>query len=425
MSDNNNSLQPIHIDYDNNPQFTEPELIYSTSGANLYRARKTGKFFMLKTAKDDSSLHLELLKREYELSIGFSHPHIINVYTYEPQTVVGPAIVMEYVDGRNLNDFLAERPSLSARIRIFEQLLSAVSCLHKADIIHNDLKPQNILITRANDDVKLIDFGLADNSAHFLTKEMGGTPQYASPELLAQTGDVDARSDIYSIGRLMVTMFGKRRYHRICKKCLQDDRNLRYENIDALLQAWHGRKVPEQILMGLLFSAAIIIPSSLYVKEHQQYTLLEQAHEKELAHYDSLTTTLKDRVEVPLSQQAAQLSRKDSICHLYDQQLQKAYQLAMDSIRQIPYKEFSFSPITHFYKYSWQIGNAYTQQERNANVRSQLTSHFDALRNQLQQQLYDSINDKPLLDKNKMSEKEYLYYTDLISDGKPFKRYRP
>ena len=424
MSEYSESFRPIAVDYDDTQKYSQPELLFTTSGAKLYRARKAGKFFMLKTPAEERGMYIELLKREYELSIGFSHPHIIQVFTYEPRTEVGAAIVMEYIDGRNLADFLKEKPSLSSRIRVFEQILSAVACLHKADVIHNDLKPQNILITRANDDVKLIDFGLSDNSAHYLMKQLGCTPCYASPELLSRKESTDARSDIYSVGCLMHDLFGER-YQPIRKKCLQSFREDRYDNVEALQQAWKRRKLPQQILLGFLLAGAMVLPSVLYVSEHHNRSLLEQATERQVQQYDSITLSLRQQIKSTQDQIAQRKQTVDSINALYDNQLYTSYRKAQKELSNIPYKEFVFLPVTNFYRYSWELGTSYTQKIQDPSIHSQLTSHFDALRNQLQQQLYDLVNRKPMMNNKLMSKEEYQYYLNLLSDKKSFRKYQP
>ena len=108
-----------------------PEVFATTSLAVLYRVRKAGKYFIIKTPKEKTGHTLAMLRREYELSIGRQHPNVVNVFTFEESTVVGPGIVMEYVDGRTLTDFLAENPSQAMRRRVFEQLLQAVAYIHR------------------------------------------------------------------------------------------------------------------------------------------------------------------------------------------------------------------------------------------------------------------------------------------------------
>ena len=197
--------------------FHDFTLLRTTALSNLYRAYKAGKQFLVKTTKDGSERQLAMLQREYEISIACEQPHIVHVYTIEEQLPVGKGLIMEYVEGRTLGEFLAERPSTAERNRVFEELLRAVSYLHTRGIIHNDLKPENILITRANNTVKLIDFGLADSDSEFAFKQLGCTPRYAAPELVQHTGNSDARTDIYAIGMLMGDLFPKR-HKRIARR---------------------------------------------------------------------------------------------------------------------------------------------------------------------------------------------------------------
>ena len=117
------SFRPITASADYSGRYTDVELVRATSHAKLYRMRKAGRLFIAKTPQPPDARSIELLKREYELTLGLSHPNIIHVYTYEADTPVGPAIIMEYVDGCTLTEYLAEHPGRASRQRIFEQLL--------------------------------------------------------------------------------------------------------------------------------------------------------------------------------------------------------------------------------------------------------------------------------------------------------------
>lgn len=220
----------------------------------MYLAERAGKRFVLKTAAGAQGL--EMLKREYDLSLRLQHPFIASATAWEEDSPVGPAIAMEYIRGRSLSAFLQEKPSLQARRRVFGQLLEAVGAMHRQSIIHNDIKPDNILITEADNDVKLIDFGFADGDAHALEKGLGGTRQYASPELLAHR-ETDARSDIYSIGRLMRDIFPGR-YGRIARRCLRSNPVRRYPSVGALEKAWRRRTLLWKIAAVLLIGALIL-----------------------------------------------------------------------------------------------------------------------------------------------------------------------
>jgi serine/threonine protein kinase len=101
-------VEPVDVAVDYAAGYSMPELYLATSNAVLYRVRKAGKYFIIKTPKDNSGQGLAMLQREYELSLGKTHPNIVTVFTFEQNTIVGPGIVMEYVDGRTLTAFLAE-----------------------------------------------------------------------------------------------------------------------------------------------------------------------------------------------------------------------------------------------------------------------------------------------------------------------------
>ncbi|MCR4565097.1 MAG: serine/threonine protein kinase, partial [Bacteroidales bacterium] len=244
---------------------------------------------VLKTS-DGSAKGLDLLKREYELSIGLSHPGLAYVFTYEEFSPVGPCLVQEFVDGETLAQWLSHKPGTKERRRVFSELLSVVGYLHQKGIIHNDLKPDNILITRSSGTVKLIDLGFSDNDSH-TRKALGGTPGYASPELLAggardggadkagaagtacEVGaacTVDARSDIYSLGVILRDLF-PHRYGCIVRRCLNRNPARRYPSAEALGRALDAWKLPVRIALGLLFLALLAhLLTSAFMREREE-----------------------------------------------------------------------------------------------------------------------------------------------------------
>ena len=289
------SFRPISAELDYSGRYTDVELIATTSHARLYRMRRAGRLFMAKTTMNDDARSLELLQREYELTLRLSHPHIIHVYTYEASTPVGPAIIMEYVDGCTLTEYLAEHPNKAARQRVFEQLLSATAYLHKSGVLHNDLKPDNILITHTNHDVRLIDFGFADDDSHYQERMLGGTRGYASPELSTREG-VDARSDIYALGCIMQQLFPT--HHRcIAKHCLQPDPSKRYANVESLAKAWSHRHRPLRLFGAFVVAFTILLPTYLYINERGERMRYTQGIEREQQLLDSLYRVIDSSYE--------------------------------------------------------------------------------------------------------------------------------
>ena len=154
MNNNADSLQPVENNFGfNDHSYHDLVLLRETSNSRLYRIKKTGKQFIIKTPINNSTLSIEILKREYDIAINLSHPNIVNIFTYDSHSPVGPGIIMEYINGNNLSDFLSNNPSLASKKKIFSQLLDAISYIHQSSIIHNDLKPSNILITKADNDL--------------------------------------------------------------------------------------------------------------------------------------------------------------------------------------------------------------------------------------------------------------------------------
>lgn len=224
---------------------------------SCYRVEHDGKYFFFKTFTTDTPLARRLLRREYELSAACDTPFMVHTFLYGEILPGKEGILMEYVDGRTLGEFMAENPSGAARRKVFEQLLQAVAYLHGRGIIHNDLKPDNILISRNGDNLRLTDLGLSDNDAHFLIKTPGCSDAYAAPELRLSR-ESDARSDIYSIGKIMPVIFG-RRWRRISRKCTAEQSERRYGSVAALRRAWDRRNLPVKIAAAVAMVSALAV----------------------------------------------------------------------------------------------------------------------------------------------------------------------
>ena len=369
------------------PGYLMPEVYAVTSSAVLYRVRKAGKYFIIKTAKDKSAQLQALLQREYEHSIGLSHPNIATVFTYEQHTVVGAGIVMEYVDGRTLAEFIEENPSLEMRERVFEQLVSAVAYIHRSGLVHNDIKPGNILVTRADNDVRLIDFGLADSDAFYLARTLGCTPEYASPELLAQEKDVDARSDIYSLGVIMNEMFG-RRYSRISARCTRSLREERYANAEELLKAFKRRRSPLQILLAVVAVTLLLFPLSMYV-------VAELEERRNIAGRDAMIVEMECAVDA-------------------------CYRATADSISNAIYFEFATNHIVAFYENvaAYQKGNITPVAD--AELNSILSASYMNKLNGCQEKLWQQANTLPSLYKSGLPTEDILYYDSLLTRRLPY-----
>jgi serine/threonine protein kinase len=159
------------------------------------------------------------LRAEAVIARKLQHPNAVHVEDLDRTEDGRPFIVMEYVEGQNLRTVIRREgplPTLRA-LRIAAQVLSALAAAHKLGIIHRDIKPDNIHLIRlpdGSDFVKVLDFGIAkftqglSSSALTGSGLVVGTPQYVSPEqaMGKQAGDLDGRSDLYTLGIVLYEM---------------------------------------------------------------------------------------------------------------------------------------------------------------------------------------------------------------------------
>jgi len=149
----------------------------------------------------------ERFRRERQILATLNHPHIARLYDGGETENAEPYIVMEYVEGLPLEQWMEEQqPTLDRKLDLFGQICDAVQFAHQNLIIHRDLTPANVLV-KQNDETKLIDFGISrptDDTEELRTDGSGGsaTPGFAAPER-ARGSASNTLSDIYSLGRLL------------------------------------------------------------------------------------------------------------------------------------------------------------------------------------------------------------------------------
>ena len=218
--------------------FPDAELLQvGGTTCECYRVKLYGKLHFMKRLKPNlrtNPQYVAALQKEFEAGYNLDHPHIVKYLSRGDDF-----ILMEYVDGEQLSDFMSNHPDFFATKahvdRFLSQLLAAVDCLHQHGIVHLDLKPQNILITRVGHNVKLIDLGFSYTDAYPNTT--GRTERYAAPEQYDPHRLPDERTDIYAIGRIIELFPCAHLYNKVIIRCTQTQPKQRYQSIQELLSA--------------------------------------------------------------------------------------------------------------------------------------------------------------------------------------------
>lgn len=257
-------------------QFCDYSEIETAGYCQLHRAQRYGQWFVLKSLKPEFANDADyqaMLAKEFALMVQLSHPNIIKVNGWENDAHCGDSIVMEYVDGRTLKQFLEENPSDELKKKVVCQLLDAIGYFHGKQIVHQDLKPSNILVTRNGNNVRIIDFGLSDCDSFAVLKGPAYTKAYAAPEQLSG-GEIDNRTDLYAFGLILRQLFPKR-YVGITKECLQPQREKRYTSAEAIALAIRRsdreRKwIPIALCALLLLSTLAVFSFYFFNNQHNE-----------------------------------------------------------------------------------------------------------------------------------------------------------
>jgi serine/threonine-protein kinase len=203
------------------------ELIKRGGMGAVYRGKhvmmdKTVAIKVLRPGLAGDDVVVARFSREAKAASRISHPHAVSVTDFGESENGVVFLVMEYLDGRTLKEIIkSEGPMPLARVvEIVRQVSGALDAAHEQGVVHRDLKSENIMLSQTNggDWAKVLDFGIAkiqqpegarDNDITAANLVIG-TPQYMSPEQCSQSGPIDARSDVYSLGVILYEMLAGR-----------------------------------------------------------------------------------------------------------------------------------------------------------------------------------------------------------------------
>lgn len=229
----------------------------------------------LKPELAHNARYISLFTKEFMVGSRLNHPNIVR-YNEMETTDDGVMMMLDYVEGKTLSEILADTPGYFAEKKHLErfcfQLLAALDYMHSQQVLHLDLKPDNVMITRVDEDVKLLDLGFCRTDTY--TDSEGKTAGFDAPE--QKDGDntlrVDARTDIYGFGRLLeeinkalVKANNKAlptKYQSLMKQCLDENPEKRPQHASdctKLLRRGDSLKIGGASLLFLLITMSLLV----------------------------------------------------------------------------------------------------------------------------------------------------------------------
>lgn len=225
---------------------SQEQLYLNGSTCQTYIVRVYGKLHFKKQLKAEYKgmpQYVEAFRKEFEVGYRLNHP-ALPCYVALGDEDGCPYILEEYIDGDTLTDFLASNPSyFHSRLhadRLIDELLSVFSYLHHHQVLFLDLKPDNVMITSVDRQLRLIDLGGCHTDSFVGTEET--TKAFAPGRNDNDAAQFDGKLwepsfDIFLIGRLLQECRVPHIYNKVIAKCLKDDPRERYDSVDSMKKA--------------------------------------------------------------------------------------------------------------------------------------------------------------------------------------------
>ncbi|MBD5231194.1 MAG: protein kinase [Bacteroidales bacterium] len=197
---------------------------------NVFRqlTRHGRKFFLkgINSRFADVSMARSLLHKEYDLGMRMDHSGIVRFLSLEMVPGAGECILMEWIDGIKLSEWMRGEPTVKKRMKMAGEIIDIVSYMARKGVAHRDLKPDNIMVRSVDESPCLIDFGHGDSEDFITHKLAAGTATFGAPEQHEhrQSG---LAADVYALGRILEFLRLSRTYRPLIKSCLRDNPSLR------------------------------------------------------------------------------------------------------------------------------------------------------------------------------------------------------
>ena len=348
-----------------------------TQGAtcDTFRVKLYGKLHFLKRLKSEYAgdiRYQEALRKEFETGYRLEHPNLVRYISLD-----NDSILMEYVEGETLSQRLATNPDYFKNRRntdkFIRQLLDVIEYLHSHQVLHLDLKPDNILFTRINDDVKLIDLGCSYTDSYPDTT--GHTNAYAAPEQLSIIhSPLSIQTDIYAIGKILERLPDHSIYNKVIARCTAEDPADRYQSVEDILHDVSHRKRYWLVLVVLALIIVVLaigiamnhedrIPADAPTDSLSRDSDLQSNHGPAPVIHDTIQQISPESVNIP-TQQSSKKDERTQLNEELEQLMDRAYRSTIatfcDSIfpPPIPSVDNAWADVsTEFHNQTIQIGD--------------------------------------------------------------------
>lgn len=247
----------------------EWELPYAKGGTSkCFKCHRNGRLYFRKSLRGEllhDSRHRAAYHKEFCLGFAIDSPYIVK-YNKIVDTPEECSLYLDFIDGYNLVELLDADAhyfdSKSRLARFVAQILDAMRYMHHRQIIHMDINPSNVMISRKSGDVKVVDLGFCYSDSY---QDTAGTTQaYSASEVQNGDSDFDVRTDIYGFGRILqyiqdnFTANLPRGYKRVMTKCLVQDKEQRYSSVDEILEELFLKKRRSKFIALTTIVASLI-----------------------------------------------------------------------------------------------------------------------------------------------------------------------
>ena len=258
-------------------------VLYTSKNTIVKKFRTFGKWQVSKEIAPEFAFdakHRQSLNQEFEIGYQLDHPNIVRYIDKKEDENGVPRLVMEYIDGFTLRELIDGETPVTQRDfdSIFSSILSALAYLHRRQIYHLDIKPENIIVTHKERIAKLIDFGFAITSSN--EKTLGTSKKYVAPEFSERTDDISGKTDMYAFAKTMQELAEaksvslSKRQRQIIKSALEENASARISADEALALLQNPQR--KVWIFAILFVVLVVVGFILIMLRKEEKNEMSQ-----------------------------------------------------------------------------------------------------------------------------------------------------